>query len=302
MKKHTLITLLCLTSLNTYGDIGCNGLTMDTTNNTNFSSNPSQQITVNVQRNGLGHGCSYFLAFSRGAANSYNRAMFNGPDTFPYQLYRSFPYVDVLKDVSDAVSNSDVVYNTFPDSSGSTQNVESYRAVLGSSGSKPVGLYWDWVTVRLFEGTLSNYVLRNTVSVGFSYSVTRSIDLSLVSTGGRFDANSTSMTLDFGTMYTGESKAFDIVIQTNAGYSLSMSSLNGGLMKHVSASGVVPYSIRVNGSSFSLGSGNTTVTTGSGVSPSGGSRVPVALTVGSIGNSVSGNYRDSITVTVQTTE
>jgi hypothetical protein len=228
--------------------------------------------------------------------------MFNATDAYPYQLYRSFPYVDVLKDVSDAMSNSDVIYDTFPDNSGSTQNVESYRAVLGSTSSKPVGLYWDWVTVRLFEGTLSNYVLRNAVSVGFTYSVTRSIDLSLVSTGAAFNVNSTSMTLDFGTMYQGESKGFDIVIQTNAGYSLSMSSLNGGSMKHVSASASVPYSVRVNGSSFSLGSGSATVATGSGVSPSGGSRIPVALTIGSLGSSVSGDYRDSITVTVQTTE
>jgi hypothetical protein len=228
--------------------------------------------------------------------------MLNWTDTFPYQLYRTFPYVDVLKDVADAMSNSDVIYNTFATDAGSTQNVESYRAVLGSSGSKPVGIYEDWVTVRLFEGTLSNYVLKGTAYVGFVYSVTRSVDLSLVPTGGAFDLNSTSMTLDFGTMYAGEAKAFDIVIETNGGYSLSMSSLNGVQMKHVSAIGSVPYSVRVNGNAVSLGSGNATVATGSGVSPLGGNRVPVALTIGSLSNSVSGNYSDSITVTVQTTE
>jgi hypothetical protein len=234
---------------------------------------------------------------------SYNRQMYRGFDTAPYQLYRSFPYVDVLKDISDAVVSSDVISSSFPENAGSIQNVDTYRAVLGNTSGVPVGIYFDTVTIRLYEGTLSSYSLQDTTTVFFWYSSTRSTDLSLVSTGSAFNAAATNMSLDFGTMYTGESRAFDIIVMTNAGYSLSMSSQNGGKMQHTSLStGSVPYALTVNSNTVSLGSGNTVVATGSGASPAGGTRVPVIVTIGSLGNSVSGDYRDSVTVTVQTTE
>jgi spore coat protein U-like protein len=297
----SVLAFICAASA--YAEVGCNGLNMQTGSSVNFNSGGAQQITVNVRRNNTNHGCDYFLTFSRGMSMNYNRQMFKGSDVAPYQLYRTFPYADVLKDLSDAVSNSDVIVSSFPDNAGSTQNVESYRAVLGNVTSIPVGLYFDTVTVRLYEGTLSGYFLRDSTTVNFQYSSTRSIDLSLVPTGGAFNASATSMSLDFGTMYTGESRAFDIVLVTNAGYSLSMNSQNSGQMKHESLSnGAVPYALTVNSSVVSLGGGNTVVARGSGVSPSGGSRVPVVVTIGALANSVSGTYRDSITITVQTTE
>ncbi len=298
-----IVFFVSLVSLRAHADIGCNNLRMDTTTSVNFSSGSAQEIPITVRRNNTNHGCTYFIVFSRGFSSNYNRAMFKGAASYSYQLYRTFPYTDVLKDLSDVVTSSDMVSDSFPDNAGSMQNTDSYRAVLGSAGLSPVGLYMDSVTVRLYEGSLSNYVLRDTANVNISYSVTRSIDLSLVSSGSAFNANSTSMTLDFGTMYTGESRAFDIVIQTNAGYSLAFSSLNGGNMKHTSLSGAtIPYLAYVNGSPVALGSSSTVVATGSGTSPSGGNRIPVSLAIGSLSNGVSGNYGDSITVSVQTTE
>ncbi|MFL5815462.1 MAG: spore coat protein U domain-containing protein [Bdellovibrionia bacterium] len=303
MMKILIIMAAVLTAASAHAEVGCNGLNMQTASSVNFNSSSAQQITVNVRRNNTNHGCDYFLTFSRGMSMNYNRQMFKGSDVAPYQLYRTFPYADVLKDLSDAVTNSDIIASAFPDNAGSVQNSESYRAVLGNVSSSPVGLYFDTVTVRLYEGTLSSYFLRDTSTVNLQYSSTRSIDLSLVPTGGAFSTSATSMSLDFGTMYTGESKAFDIVLVTNAGYSLSMSSQNAGQMKHASlTSSAVPYTLTVNSTPISLGGGSTVVARGSGASPSGGSRVPVVVTIGELANSVSGTYKDSVTVTVQTTE
>jgi hypothetical protein len=307
MKSHVSRSLLLiavfLVSLESRAANGCNGLSLQTASSVSFSANAVQQIALSVKRNNTNHGCEYFVTFSRGIASNYNRYMAKGADSAPYQLYRGFPDSDILKDLSDAVSSSDVIAGSFLDNAGSTQNVETYRAVLGNVAYLPVGFYFDLVTVRLYEGTLSSYALRDTTNVTFQYSSTRSIDLSLVSTGAAFNASATSMTLDFGTMYTGETKAFDILVATNAGYSLSMSSWNGGAMKHASLRGTfVPYSMGVNGRSVTLGNGNTVVATGSGVTPSGGSRIPVNVMIGALLSSMSGAYGDSITVTVQTTE
>jgi spore coat protein U-like protein len=258
---------------------------------------------VSVNRTSTTHGCDYFVTFSRGNAPDYNRYMLKGSDIQAYQLYRAFPYIDVLKDFSDAVTNSDVIANSFPDHAGSMQNAESYRAVLATASYRPVGFYSDSVLVRLYEGTLSSYTLRDSTYVSFFYSSTRSIDLSLVSTGAPFDASATSRTLDFGTLYQDEALSFDIVLKTNAGYSVSMSSQNGGMMKHVSLAGnSVPYSMSVNGVAVGLGAGNEVVATGSGASSSEGTRVPVLVSIGSLSNSASGDYRDFITITVQTTQ
>jgi spore coat protein U-like protein len=287
-----------------YAKIGCNGLDFQTASNVNLTSNPSQQLILKVSRNNTNHGCDYFFTFSRGSSSSYaSRTMVKGSDEVPYQLYRTFPYSDVLKDLGDAVSNSDVIANTFPDDAGSQQNIESFRATLGTVTYPPVGFYMDSVVIRLYEGTLSSYVLRSSTTVLFQYSATRSIDLSLVASGAAFDQNSTSRTLDFGEMYPGETMGFDIVLKTNAGYSISMQSQNGGAMRHVSVSnGQVPYAMSVGGATVSLGSGSPNVKSGSGASPSDGIRIPVRVSVGELSNSVSGNYRDVITIAVQTTE
>jgi spore coat protein U-like protein len=121
----------------------------------------------------------------------------------------------------------------------------------------------------------------------------------MVDTGAKFDKNDTAQTLNFGTMTSGKTLGFDIVLKHNDGYKLSLASSNSGKMKRLNGSQTVSYILKINGSPVSFpGTSSILVATGLGKNPTGGTRLPVSVSLGNLSTAAAGNYRDVVSVTV----
>ena len=271
-----------------------------------FNSGTQVQLAITVSKKG-DPGCDYFVTISRGGAMDYNRKLFKGASTLPYQLYTGYPLNFVVKDIPEATSDNDVIPGSFQ-TKGTSSAVATYWAVLGNPAYLPWGLYQDVVTVKLYQGDVNGtYNLITSQSMSFSYQVAKAIDLSLVPSGAAFDPTQTSMFLDFGPLEQGKNKSFDVVMKYNAGYRLSIASVGQGTMRNIlpSSSSTVPYTLSANGVAVDLSGGialPATLSTGAGVSSGAGTRVPVTVAIGSTEKSMAGTYADVLFLVVTSTE
>lgn len=146
----------------------------------------------------------------------------------------------------------------------------------------------------------NNFVQVDSKTISFRAQTVSSVNVSLVDAGGSFAVGDTLQTVDFDTLTSAESLAYDTIVRSNDGYSLSFQSQNIQKMKHETETPVVPYSLTVDGGSVNLASGgNVTAATSNGATPADGDRLPTQFTVGPLtGAEPSGNYQDIITVTV----
>ncbi len=269
-----------------------------------FNVNSSPQLTTQVTRANNG-ACDYFIGFSNGSAANYaSRRLSLGSEFIPMNVYKDAARTRILKDKpSDAVVADDVLQGGFAGGPGpDSQTLSFWAAIQPQSAYLPSGIYFESLTATLYSGSVDgSYHFEASQSLLLAYSVGRRVDLSLVDTGAPFNLNGTSQDLSFGTLSSGQSRALDLVLQYNAGFRLLFSSENNGALKHLSRSNLIPYTLQVGGLPLGLAGSAAAPTvgpSGSGTSPSGGTRFPVRVTIGSIAGAVGGPYSDTITVTV----
>ena len=208
----------------------------------------------------------------------------------------------VLKDLPSALV-TEVIVGEFTFGSANTHQVFLFRpdVFLGAGGT-----YRDNISVSVFEGAFGSTNRADaTRNMRPQLVVQEEVMLSLVNTGANFNAQDVTQSLDFGTLQSGASSSFDLMVQSNAALQIAMSSQNDGQLKHTSQNSIVPYVLSVNGETKSLSNSDTVpvvVASGSGSTPAGGARHAVRVEVGSINNKMSGLYQDNITVTVTTTD
>lgn len=265
-------------------------------------------LTINKSKN---PPCDYFVTFTKGGASDYNRTMFMGAATLPYQLYKESALTNILMDIPDATSANNIISGTFPAGPNASQSKIYYfnipYAQVVSPTLRKAGTYGDTFLIKVFRGECCSENLEASATVVVTTVVPKSIQLSLIPTGQPFDAGSTSQTLDFGALEQGRTQAVDLRVVTNAGYAVSFSSQNNGMLKITdpSLNSAVPYAITVSSIPQNL-SGSATVpvvvTAGSGQSALTGVRFPIAVTIGDAGEKMAGTYRDNITIAVSTTE
>ncbi len=127
-------------------------------------------------------------------------------------------------------------------------------------------------------------------------------DLSLVDTNQVFVSSDATQNLDFGTLTTGESQSFDVVLKFNKGFKLSMSSVNSGRLKHATQNEYIGYTLTLNGAPITL-----TPTYGQVLSQTGtlsdiaGLRLPTQVTILTVAPSApGGTYTDTVNIQVST--
>ena len=289
-------------------DADCNHLALQLQlGSYSFNSGTQQQLNLTVSKTGSAE-CSFFITASKGLAiKDYNRKLSKGTGSIAYQLYTSYPFNFILKDIPEAISSNDVLPGIF-NKAGNASMTLTYWGVLGNAAYQPWGNYQDIVTIKLYQGTVNgNYQLVTSQSMTFSYNEPKAIDLSLVPSGASFDPTQTSMLLNFGTLFQGESRGFDVVMMYNAGYQLSVASTGAGKMLNTASSKLagVPYTLSVNGVPADLSGGLSRpaiIASGGGVSPSTGAREPVSVTIGSTAQALAGTYGDVLFLVVTSTE
>ena len=249
--------------------------------------------------------CQYFITFSRGNSSNFNRFMRRNSSQVSYNIFDTASLNNILKDLPTANSN-EVIQGRFVTAGGSDNRAHQYFINRPEQVVKPAGRYVDRLQVNIFEGAFGSTTTPiQTRNLRVRYEVPKEVQLSLVDTGAPFYLGDLSQSMNFGTLTSFESQNFDIVLMSNAGFEVRMSSQNNSRLKHQIQNQFVNYQVSVNGRLQNLsGSASTPVVVaqGSGVSPATGVRLPVAVTIGSIGQILAGRYQDNITVTVATTD
>lgn len=300
-----MLWLFLLGSLVSYAD--CNNLRIRDLDDIQFTSNPAPSESFAVRRAGNG-GCSFFLTLDNGQGSSYtDRNLRNGIHLLPVQVYSDSSLQQIIKNLPEVSSPSDILIGSFPDGTTSPQEVNLFLYPrLSNVDYQRFGDYEDEFVLKLYQGTYNGtYTLEDSDSIRLRYRVEKKIDLSIVNTGAPFDLSSTTKTLNFGTLTSGEQLGFDLVVKFNAGYRIRISSENNGNLKRVGFSNLISYTLQMNGSPLSLaGSASNPVllAQGTGVSGAAGLRFGGWVTIGSVTGAVPGNYSDTVTVTVSTTE
>jgi spore coat protein U-like protein len=253
--------------------------------------------------------CDIAISFTAGGSADFsNRRLTYLANTLNYQLYKNSSLTKVLKDGAAVTSSDNYLSDSFSSGSNKTQNFTYYVQIPQTSATtptyKPSGTYVDTFSIKVFENTEPTGPLRVSSNVTISTLMPKLLEISMVQTGGGFNSSQTTRNIDFGSISEGESRGFDLLVRSNAGYSVSMASQNNGRLKHTTPSitSFVPYQLLVNSSQKDLSNGSVTVAAGPGQTSTAGVANEVTFIAGSTASSVAGNYSDNITVTVITTE
>jgi spore coat protein U-like protein len=95
---------------------------------------------------------------------------------------------------------------------------------------------------------------------------------------------------------------------SNAGYNLSVSSANNQLLKISgvnSSAAEIGYDFYSNNTLKNLSASAGTpvnLSSGTGVTPMAGTRIPIKVAIKSVDNKIAGTYQDTVTFTIATTE
>ncbi len=242
-----------------------------------------------------GEPCPFFVTISAGAGaagTGGGRRALRGPaGSLGYDIYRSSRRADILAALP-AARGRNLLSGTF-DRGQAKRRLDYHLFVAPGQGVSPGG-YQDAVKVAVYQGDLTSYRLADSRTVKIRTQVAAVVEVALIDGGGLRDLAGARSVLDFGRLETGETKHFRIDVKTNSGYDITLESENRGTLRlaDATASSRVPYTLSLGGLALDLGAA---------VSLPFSSARPshrFAVTIGRIGNALSGRYQDNILVTV----
>jgi len=222
-----------------------------------LNSNIAPRVNFRVTRQDLTTECEYVIGIDRGSAPNYNRKLFNSPNnTLTFELSKDNTMSNILKDINDANNKNEYISSKFKSSTNTKKLFKNLKffAELTLATNAPAGDYSDSFIVKLYNKTNGNFTLVDSKSVLFTYNIPSTTNLSVVGTNTPFNALVTSQVANFGVLAQGQTRSFDVVVQTTNGYILSISSENNGKMKHENTSEFIDYIFKVNYSIVSLAS------------------------------------------------
>lgn len=284
----------------------CDGLqlNLDQVAIINLNLDPAPALGTTVSRTATSGKCDYFIVIDNGASSTFSqRKLSHGSDpaTVPIQIYKEAAHSNIIKSVAEATTTNDIIFNTLNGST--TQQFPKFYAVIDPNISVPSTVYTDSFSISLYTWNGSNLgtkALVQTRSSNFKFTKDSTLELSLVDTGAPFNSLDVNQSLNFGTLTTGESMAFDVMLKYSSGYILSMSSANSNRLKESSSANYVDYSITLEGAALPLTLSNVMqqVKSGTGTSPSLGTRLPMIVTIGDTTGKTSGTYTDTVSISV----
>ncbi|MGZ3787308.1 MAG: spore coat protein U domain-containing protein [Bacteriovorax sp.] len=311
MKLNFAIFFLFLSS-KAFADCGYS-LSAPALNYTVSDVTPATAYNVTLSRTKAGGPrCDDFImGFSKGGASSYNRVATNSLTgaTLAYNLYKTSNTTSSLKEIQDATSNAELLSGSISKNSSLDLNYYFTLGALSSSSLTRGGIYRDTVTIAVDSGTPNDHGLETSQALSVNITVPKVASLSLVNAGEAYDSFTTTKTLDFGELTANEEMSFDVIVISNAGYTLGVSSSNNEVLQLLggaaSTANQVAYDFYANGIQKNLTSSSTTPVTlssGAGVTPMQGARIPIKVVIQSVTDKAAGTYQDYVTFTIATTE
>jgi hypothetical protein len=229
---------------------------------------------------------------------NYTRQLFSGGNALNYALYTSSAVTFQLKAPTTATAN-EVISGSVAGQSSQVIPL-SFIFYIPPGQVVPPGTYTDRITFSVYPAYNSTGPPDTTVTITFSAVVAAGAAVSIVPTGSSFNSSAPQLTLDFGTLQTGQAKSCDVLIKQNNYCTVNYSSANSGVLKQVPTptTDQIPYTLSSSGMYLNLAQPGS-IMLGPGVSPQpDGNRYPITITIGTVGNPAAGTYQDEITISV----
>lgn len=268
------------------------------------TSEQSVRHSLTIRKGSNSSFCRSFRAyFSTGNAGSYNRQAFNGTDSISYNIYKESALSTVLRDRNDA-NNGEYIEGNLQDRNVDYNFDFFIRLInLDTVFSLPPGVYTDLVQINIYNQSIFGIqVFQTTVNLNIQIVVPQFIELSLGPLNMQHDPSSTQYLMDFGILSSGSELQATLNVKGNVGHGIFMSSDNGSLLDN-GFSSTVPYQVKIGSSTYlslsGAGSSHLVEQSATGT-PSSSSSYPVSVKLGTVtANQESGDYTDSITISVQ---
>ena len=270
-------------------------------NSVNFvqmQADQSVAVDIDFYRLSSDKDCKkYTLGITTGASSSYTRKLYNSQHSVDYNFHENESTTRVIKDLGDGSNNEHVSIN-FKNSYYKRVTIYARMPNPYSNGNLQTGLYSDNVTINVrpdkngTTGGLSR-------SLALYLNIQSDLNISLVEKGGAFNENSTFYSLSFVPMSGGQTKGMHLIVKSNSGYRITVSSENDGRLTHINqpTGNTVDYTFSVNGVGRSLVGSLTSpdeIFYSPVASPNSGDIIDIDVTIDSVINKLSGTYRDHI--------
>lgn len=257
--------------------------------------------TVNFTITKTANGRKSYAVTAGTSANtgSYARQLRSGGSRLNYQLYTTSAMNYALKEPPAAIA-TEVLSGSLPGPSGQVVPL-SFVFFIPPGQVVPPGSYTDRITVSIYDAYNSVGAPQATRTITIRATVIAGAAVSIVPTGAPFNAGRPQYTLNFGLLSTGQQQSCDVLIKQNNNCTVFYSSANRGVLRQVPVptTDQIPYSLMAAGVTLDLSQPGS-IALPPGISPGpDGSRYPVTITIGSVGNATAGTYEDQVTITVQ---
>jgi len=251
-------------------------------------------VNFTITKNRAGNRTYSVMAGTSATSGSYARQMASGANRLNYQLYTTSAMSYVLQAPKVATANNDIS-GTSNAAIGTLMPLSFLFYVPPGQVVAP-GTYTDTVIVGIYDAFNSANPMTSK-SITITTVVAASAALSIVPTGSAF-STSTSQTLAFGTLATGQALGCDLLVKQNTSATVTFNSANHGVMKAIPTPDAdrIPYTFVANGITLNLASAANLLLL-AGVNTT-GTRLPITVTIGDLSAAGAGNYQDQVTITV----
>jgi spore coat protein U-like protein len=257
---------------------------------------PGRGLTaVPIQVVSTSGACPFFITASETVIGSGTRQLQGPGDSLRYQLYTAATADTVWREIPIATPGETLRNVLNSPNQFQTVNFWTYLPPGQLSGA---GTYSESVRVSLYEGTPESARPRlvSSAIVNFNARVLATARAKIDGGGGLFPLQGSRTMLDFGELSAGSTRNFDLVVEANAGYRITLQSMNGGVMKNERERLATPvhYTLTIDGVAVQLGATAELFASGSG----GAQRHRGTVTLGLVEKLIAGTYRDEILVTI----
>lgn len=240
-----------------------------------------------------GSGCTFVVGFAGATARDGTRTARNGRHSLTYWVSDVRTGARRLRD-RPAAPSTELLTVRF---TGGQRRISRpyFVAVPAGQGAAP-GVYRDTLTLSVYQQNGRADLRIESVSVALRITVPAAVEASLSTGHGRSPLGQASHTLDLGPLRTGLSRRFDLFVRANTGYTLTLSSGNGGALEGLKGreKSRIPYRLSADGRALDL----KRTAHLARAAKTGREQHGFEVTVGSIERALSGDYQDTLRLTI----
>ena len=263
-------------------------------------SSYSESFDFTVAQQGSG-ALDFFVTVDGGDAGSFDPRYATASDgsQLRYYVYDNLNDRNILRSGTN-LDSKEVITGSFSSGQSYAQKTKSYAVFVPAGQYAANATYEDELTFTVYTGTPDNYdpTTAVTESVPITLAVPRSIAVRLNDPGGSFPGGNQTYSLDFGSLFDGETREIDLLVNSTVNYYVAFSSNNSGAMSRTGGSATVNYTMLVDGSTVDLSSGYTEAISGESPTISGPRAYRMKITIGGVDGLPAGTYEDTVTIDV----